>query len=304
MNFQPNQIKVPKMPKGFFLTSAGGLVLSVGGYVLVNHCMYNVEGGHRAVIYNRIGGMSDVVKGEGTHFKLPWLQRPYLYNVRSTPRNIQSLTGSRDLQMVNIHLRIIFRPMVDKLPEMYRTLGLDYDERVLPSIANEVLKSVVAQYNAIELIGKREAVSQQVRTRLQERAKDFYMVIDDVSLTHLAFSPQFTGAVEAKQVAQQEAEMAKWVVDKALEEKKSIIITAAGEAEAAKLIAGAVANNPGFVELREIQYAKDVAETIAKSNFKVYLSSDVLLMSGLARALNSRAEDKRNNRGWFSWLGF
>jgi hypothetical protein len=158
MNFQPNQIKVPKMPKGFFLTSAGGLVLSVGGYVLVNHCMYNVEGGHRAVIYNRIGGMSDVVKGEGTHFKLPWLQRPYLYNVRSTPRNIQSLTGSRDLQMVNIHLRIIFRPMVDKLPEMYRTLGLDYDERVLPSIANEVLKGVVAQYNAVELIGKREAV--------------------------------------------------------------------------------------------------------------------------------------------------
>ena len=48
--------------------------------------------------------------------------------------------------------------MVEKLPDMYRTLGLDYDERVLPSIANEVLKSVVAQYNAIELIGKREAV--------------------------------------------------------------------------------------------------------------------------------------------------
>jgi len=111
--------------------------------------------------------------------------------------------------------------------------------------------------------------------------------------------------VEAKQVAQQEAEMAKWIVDKALEEKKSIIITAQvsalpdalslsrlafclfcfccfilhlialtdvcmqGEAEAAKLIASAVQNNPGFVELREIQYAKDVATTIANSNFKV-----------------------------------
>lgn len=93
----------------------------------------------------------------------------------------------------------------------------------------------------------------------------------------MAFSPQFTGAVEAKQVAQQEAEMAKWIVDKALEEKKSIIISAAGEAEAAKLIAAAVANNPGFVELREIQYAKDVAETIAKSNFKVSLSPSAFL---------------------------
>jgi len=284
------------MPKGRLLTGAGGLVMTVGGYVLVNHCMYNVEGGHRAVIYNRFGGMSSTVVGEGTHFKLPWLQRPYIYNVRSTPRNIKSITGSRDLQMIDINLRIIYRPQIDKLPEMYRTLGLDYDERVLPSIANEVLKSVVAQYNAIELIGKREPVSQQVRYALQKRAKDFYMVIDDVSLTHLAFSPQYASAVEAKQVAQQEAETAKYLVEKALEEKKSIVISAQGEAEAAKLIATAVANNPGFVELREIQYAKDVAETIANSNFKVYLNSDVLLMSGLA---NNVATPKKKLFGLF-----
>ena len=78
---------------------------------------------------NRFGGMSSTVVGEGTHFKLPWLQRPYIYNVRSTPRNIKSITGSRDLQMIDINLRIIYRPQIDKLPEMYRTLGLDYDER-------------------------------------------------------------------------------------------------------------------------------------------------------------------------------
>jgi hypothetical protein len=76
--------------------------------------------------------MSSTVVGEGTHFKLPWLQRPYIYNVRSTPRNIKSITGSRDLQMIDINLRIIYRPQIDKLPEMYRTLGLDYDERFSP----------------------------------------------------------------------------------------------------------------------------------------------------------------------------
>lgn len=117
--------------------------------------------------------------------------------------------------------------------------------------------------------------------------------------THLAFGPQFISAVEAKQVAQQEAEMAKLVVDKAREEKKSIIITAQGEAEAAKLIASAVANNTGFVELRKIQYARDVATIIANSNFQVYLSSDVLLMSGMARALR----DKEKTSAGFSFLG-
>mmetsp|Transcript_24813 Transcript_24813/g.58938 ORF Transcript_24813/g.58938 Transcript_24813/m.58938 type:complete len:301 (-) Transcript_24813:296-1198(-) len=296
MNF--NQLKVPKMGPGGMGASVVGLGLTIGGYVVVNHCMFNVEGGHRAVMYSRLSGLSPVVRGEGTHFKIPWLQRPYIYNIRSTPRNIKSLTGSRDLQMVDINLRVIYRPMQEKLPQMYRTLGLDYDERVLPSIANETLKSVIAQYNAIELITKREQVSAQVRGRLQDRAKDFFITLDDVSITHLAFSPQFTAAVESKQVAQQDAERSKWVVEKALEEKKSIVIQAQGEAEAAKMIAAAIANNPGFIELREIQYAKEVAETIANSNFKVYLSSDVLLMSGMARSLGKVAAERKT--GWFS----
>lgn len=53
-----------------------------------------------------------------------------------------------DLQMVNITCRVLCRPRVDALATIYRELGTDYDERVLPSIVNEVLKSVVAQFNA------------------------------------------------------------------------------------------------------------------------------------------------------------
>lgn len=61
---------------------------------------------------------------------------------------IHSSTGTRDMQTVDLSLRILFRPMEDKISEILNNLGIDYDERVLPSIGNEVLKSVVAQYNA------------------------------------------------------------------------------------------------------------------------------------------------------------
>ena len=107
---------------------------------------------------------------------------------------------------------------------------------MLPSIVNEVTKAVVAQYNASELLTKRDAVSRQIRDMLMKRAADFRILLDDVSITHLAFSKEYTAAVEAKQVAQQDAERSKYIVEKAIQEKRTIVIRAEGEAQSAKLI--------------------------------------------------------------------
>jgi prohibitin 1 len=60
--------------------------------------------------------------------------------------------------MISLSLRVLHRPDIAHLPDIYKQLGLDYDERVLPSIGNEVLKAIVAQFDASELITQREQV--------------------------------------------------------------------------------------------------------------------------------------------------
>lgn len=160
--------------------------------------MYNVEGGHRAVIFDRLQGVVAGSVGEGTHFLFPWLQKPIIFDVRTKPRNISTTTGSRDMQTVSLTLRVLHRPAHAQLSEIYQRLGMDYDDRVLPSIGNEVLKSIVAQFDAGELITQREAVSTRIRTELLKRSAEFNIVLEDVSITHLSFGKEFTDAVEQK----------------------------------------------------------------------------------------------------------
>jgi len=157
-----------------------------------------VEPGHRAFKFNKVYGVRDDIYREGWHFKMPYFERAIIYDVRTHPKQIKSITGSKDLQMVNISLRVLFRPDSTKLHGVYRFLGMDYDGRVLPSIVNEVLKSVVARYNAAQLLTQREQVSQKIRDGLLERLKDFYIVLDDVSITDLSFGTEFTKAIEEK----------------------------------------------------------------------------------------------------------
>jgi prohibitin 1 len=104
------------------------------------------------------------------------------------------------MQTVSLTLRVLHRPELSALPSIYSRLGIDYDERVLPSIGNEVLKATVAQFDASELITQRELVSARIQQELMKRAGEFNIALDDVSLTHLTFGKEFTRAVEEKQV--------------------------------------------------------------------------------------------------------
>lgn len=248
-----------------------GLAISAA---LVNESLFDVDGGHGVVLFDRLRGVIPKAYGQGTHFKIPFIQTPIDYEIRTRHRVITTHTGTKDLQMVNISLRVLSRPEFENLPKIYQTLGTDYEFRVLPSIGNEVLKAVVAQYNADQLLTMREQVSRDIRDQLEERAKDFNLTLDDVSITHLTFGQEFTRAIEAKQVKQQEAEKAKFEVLRAEHEKDAAVIIAEGEAMAAKLVSDAVdKHGQGLIEVRRLDAAREIAATLARSRGVTYLPS-------------------------------
>ncbi len=265
------------------LTKVAKVAMAFGiGGGLLNSAIITVDGGHQAVLFDRFRGVLEETSGEGTHFIIPWLQKAFIFDIRTRPRSITSVTGTKDLQMVNLTLRVLTRPDPTKLPLIFKTLGTDYDERVLPSIGNEVLKAVVAQFDADQLLTDRPHVSSLVQAALIQRAQDFNLLLDDVAITHLSYGTEFSRAVEQKQVAQQEAERSKFVVAKTEQEKRAAIVRAEGESEAAKLISDAtLLAGTGLIELRRVEASRENSATLSKSQNVVYLPPSNHMLLGV-----------------------
>eukprot|EP01098_Paradermamoeba_levis_P010268 TRINITY_DN4316_c0_g1_i1.p1 TRINITY_DN4316_c0_g1~~TRINITY_DN4316_c0_g1_i1.p1 ORF type:complete len:271 (-),score=94.00 TRINITY_DN4316_c0_g1_i1:48-860(-) len=245
----------------------GTAVLAAG------QAVYTVEPGERAVVFDRFrNGILDAVVDEGVHVCIPWVQWPIFYDVRVKPKPIKRECRTKDQQTVKIMIRVLYRPEISKLPQTHRELGTDYDEKLLPSFGFEILGAQVAQYDVDELITQREVVSRKIRESLVNRSSQYGIILDDVSIISINFSNEFAAAIERKQVAQQEAERSRYLVEKVKQEKMAAIIKAEGEAEAAKLISEAT--SPGFISLRQLEAAREIADVLSKSNNISYLPSN------------------------------
>lgn len=180
---------------------------------------------------------------------------------------------------MNIAIRVLQRPQDESLPRIHLQLGKQYENKIFSSIGNEVLRTVVAQYDSDQLLKNREQISQEIKKNLIQKATAFGLVLEDVSIMHLSFSKEYAQAIEQKAVQQQLAERQKFVVYKDEQIKLAQIIASEAEAESAKLINKAVeAYGSTQVEIKKLEASKYIAEVLAKNSHVTFLPGDTSML--------------------------
>lgn len=209
----------------------------------------NVANGEIAVM-TRFGRVTGQELGAGFHFKNP-VDVANKYNIQVQKEESDASAASKDLQDVNGKVVVNYNLEAGKVFDIHKNIGPLYKEKLIDPAIQEVFKSSTAKFDATSLITNRGEVKNEVKDALSARLKKYGIVVSDISITNFQFSKEFNDAIEAKQVAQQQAEQAKFLADKAANEAQAAINKAKGEAESQSLLNSTASEKT--IELKKLE---------------------------------------------------
>ncbi|PKM85916.1 MAG: HflC protein [Firmicutes bacterium HGW-Firmicutes-12] len=209
-----------------------------------------VDAGHVGVVV-QLGAVQSVAFNEGIHFKIPFIQDVIQVEVRVRKTESQQTAASRDMQIVTTTVAVNYHLINDQVQDLYKRVGLSYNERIVDPAIGEAVKAVTAQYTAEELISKRSEVSSKIKETLSSKFANYSIYLDEINITEFKFSDEYNNAIEQKQIAEQQALKATLDLQRIEIEAQQTIETAKAEAEALRLQKQVI--SPDLIELRKIE---------------------------------------------------
>jgi regulator of protease activity HflC (stomatin/prohibitin superfamily) len=252
------------MRPGLIASIVGG----VFGFILLISVFFGsyvtVPAGQRAVIYSSFHGVEMQALGEGFHFKVPFFDTANFISVQVQKTEYDTTAASKDLQNVQTKLAVNFHVTPDVTPKLFQSYGSDIVDNVIHPAVNETVKAVMAQYPAEELITKREEVKIKIETALAAGLAKANITVDNVYITNFEFSKDYSNAIEAKQVAQQQVLKAEQDLQRVKVEADQKIAQAQAEAKSLGLQRDII--TPNLIALRQIEV---LAKAVEKWNGKL-----------------------------------
>lgn len=232
-----------KLPSFSFFRTIALLVL---GFIIFRATLILIPAGHTGVVYDLGRGIMPGSMREGLNFAIPIWQRVTIFDTRlqeytmsiapdeGALRRDDSLDApTSDGQQVKIDATVIFRVERDKAPDVYRTIGLDYVDKLIRPFSRSQIRLVASRYSAPELYsGKRQEAEAVMTDELRALLSEKNITLDKVLLRAVYFTPEYAQAIEAKVIAEQRIKQAEFEVQEAKQRADAKIAEAKGLAEA------------------------------------------------------------------------
>jgi regulator of protease activity HflC (stomatin/prohibitin superfamily) len=225
------EIKLPR-PRavGMFILLVIILIIVWGTFVIV-------PAGHRGVVL-WWGSVEKRIMGEGLNFKVPIAENVIKVDVKVQPHPFKEIdASSKEYQNVKMTGMMNFHIDPSFVNDLYQKVGLDFADKVIDPAFNDFVKEVVPTYPIGEILPKREEIRKRAMTKLGDNLSRYHVIVDDIYFANIRFSPEYEGAIEAKQVAQQQVETQKQVLAQREIEAQQKVATAKGEAESILVVA-------------------------------------------------------------------
>ena len=213
------------------------LTLLIVFLAILSNFFVIVNAGERGVLM-QFGKVQEQILGEGLHVIVPTVNSVKKLSVRVQKQESSAEASSKDLQDVFTDVALNWHIIPDEANAIFQQIGDEKEvvARIIAPAVEEVLKAVIAKYTAEEIITKRGEVKAAVDEFLTLRLLTYHIAVDDISLVHVHFSERFSDAVEAKQIAEQEAKRGEFLALKAVKEAEAKVNLAKGEAEVQRLL--------------------------------------------------------------------
>ena len=237
------------IPNGKQILGICAIVLII---ILIFGSFYTIPAGKRGIILT-FQKPSDNVVTEGLHIKIPLIQQIVKVDIKTMKYESTIGGASKDLQVISGVIATNYHLESDNLVELYKSVGLNYESKIIQPLEQEVSKSVTARYTAEELITRREEVRLDIKQALYDRLIERGIVVEEVSITNFDFSPSFNAAIENKVTMEQNALAAKNKLAQIEYEAQQKVAEAEGKAQAMSIESAALRENPDILQLRAIE---------------------------------------------------
>ncbi len=196
-------------------------------------------------------GYREVALTPGLHWIIPFVESVQKYSIARQTYTMSSTSSegavqgddsiqarTKDGQQIFIDASVIYAVDPTQLIQLHTVWQNRYEENVVRPVARAAIRNAVSQFGVEELVStKRAELEQTIRAEIEAKLQDNNIIMSDFLLRNIRFSDEYAAAVEQKQVAEQQAQQAKFVVESKKQEAEQARQTAQGQADAAVIAA-------------------------------------------------------------------